>query len=516
MFRSALKLNTISKLSKQNRNQCLRYYTTDGDKSSAAKVGLIVGSSVVGVTALTIGYAKYDPEFRRKVQNSVPFSDHLFNALLGPLIHKELSISSTNDSKTKDKIEISFLDKKRNRNTIQANEKESTINKSVNSSQNVDKSGDKPHDSGKTTDTKDSKTDNQKEDKKSETLFNTGNKEEKSDKTSELPDSSVSQLDTIIANEVMKDLLTLLPTDDQKLRKDIELEYQRKINKLEEKFELELKTQLKRQLTAFNEHLDEQMSQLRHQLKRNYDNKVEENVLEERNRLQSELSNGFYRLKFLEELLKAREQLDKDQHSVRELWVLGQALKEALSHKPTMSAETLPISLSQEMSAIESIVNKETLKDRPLIRCALESIPKEVITTGVYSEEDLAKRFQKVDKYCKRVALIGDEGGSLYLYLLSYVQSLLVFRDSRIPTEELEDKEVDPSNWDTFDILTRVKHCLKNHNLEMALKYANQLKGEPRNVAKDWIRDTRTHLEIKQAIDLLITEADAINVQIIN
>ncbi|CAG2164279.1 unnamed protein product [Oppiella nova] len=512
MFRSALKLKTISNISKRNRNQCLRYYTTDGGKSQSAKVGLIVGSSVVVLTGVTIGYAKYDPDFRRKVQNTVPLSQHLFNTLFGPLVDKQLSISSAIDLKSRDKTENSFLDKKRNRNANQLNEKDS---KAVTNS--GDKSADKTQHLSQSNELKDSKTGNEKQSKDSETTAKIGDKDEKTKDTIDLlSDPSVSDLDKIIANEVLKDLMNAVSTDDQNLRNDIELEYQRKLTKLEEKFESELKTQLKRQLSAFNEHLDEQMSTLRHQLKRNYDNSVEEKLLEERNNFQSELSNSFYRLKFLEELIKAREQLDSDQYSVRELWVLGQALKETLSHKPSLGEECQPISLGEEMSAIQTILSKDSLKDRPIIRCALEGMPKEVIQNGVYSEEDLIKRFQKVDKFCKRVALIGDEGGSLYLYLLSYIQSILVFRDSRIPAQELEDQEVDPSNWDTFDVLTRVRHCLNNRNLEMALKYANQLKGEPRKVAKDWIRDTRTHLEIKQAVDLLITEANAINVQIIN
>ena len=181
-----------------------------------------------------------------------------------------------------------------------------------------------------------------------------------------------------------------------------------------------------------------------------------------------------------------------------------------------MTDECLPVSLNREMSAIQTIISKDFLEERPIIRLALESIPKEVKENGVYTEKDLIKRFKKVDKFCRRVALIGDEGGSLYLYLLSYIQSIMLFRSTRIPIEELEGKEVDPQKWDTFDILTRVEYHLNNHNLEQALKYANQLKGEPRNVAKDWIKDTRTHLELKQAVDLLQTEADAINVQIIN
>ena len=77
-----------------------------------------------------------------------------------------------------------------------------------------------------------------------------------------------------------------------------------KITKLEERFEVELKTQLKRQLSAFNDHLSDQMSNLRQQLKRNYDNSLEEKLLEEKNHFQSELSNSFYRLQLLETLLK--------------------------------------------------------------------------------------------------------------------------------------------------------------------------------------------------------------------
>lgn len=167
------------------------------------------------------------------------------------------------------------------------------------------------------------------------------------------------------------------------------------------------------------------------------------------------------------------------------------------------------------MSAIDSILSKQSLKDKPLLKLALESIPKEAKETGVYTEPDLIRRFNVVEKYCRRVALIGDEGGSLYMYLLSYLQSIFIW-NSKIPRVELEGGEVDPSEWDTFDILTRVRHCLNTNNLEMALRYANQLKGEARNVAQDWIKDTRTHLEVRQAVDILETEADAANVQIIN
>lgn len=145
---------------------------------------------------------------------------------------------------------------------------------------------------------------------------------------------------------------------------------------------------------------------------------------------------------------------------------------------------------------------------------ALESIPCDALKGGIYSEDTLIERFSKVDKLCKRVALIGDEGGSLFRYFLSYLQSLLVIDRAKIPVEELDNSStIDPNKWDTFDILMRVRYCLKYRDLEMALRYANQLKGEPRRVARDWIKDVRNHLETRQAADILLGQAASINIQ---
>lgn len=37
----------------------------------------------------------------------------------------------------------------------------------------------------------------------------------------------------------------------------------------------------------------------------------------------------------------------------------------------------------------------------------------------------------------------------------------------------------------------------------------NQLKGTPREIARDWISDTRHYLETKNAVDALISHASA-------
>lgn len=190
-------------------------------------------------------------------------------------------------------------------------------------------------------------------------------------------------------------------------------------------------------------------------------------------------------------------------------------LKDVLKYSTSnLESEPLPKLLTNQLKVIRDTL-KEYSNISLLANAALDSISNDAINHGIYSEDDLINRFTKIEKICRKVALVGDEGGTLFKYLLSYVQSFLIFNQSKITNEELTDQEIDPSKWDTFDILGRVTYCLKRNNLEMALRYANQLKGEPRKVAKDWIKDTRNHLEIKQVVDILVNQAASISAQVL-
>lgn len=69
--------------------------------------------------------------------------------------------------------------------------------------------------------------------------------------------------------------------------------------------------------------------------------------------------------------------------------------------------------------------------------------------------------------------------------------------------------QVNPLMWDTLDILSRVRASLQREDLEQALRYANQLKGQPRQAAKDWIHELRLLLETRQATSALMAYAAA-------
>ena len=134
-----------------------------------------------------------------------------------------------------------------------------------------------------------------------------------------------------------------------------------------------------------------------------------------------------------------------------------------------------------------------------------EPIP---FVAGVYTDQTIRDRFFRVEAMAKRTALVGEEGGSLLLYLLSYLQSALVVSPS---TEAMPDPgaAVDLASLNTFDIVWLARGCVERGDLEQAVKYMTLLRGEPRNVAREWVREARLLLEARQVCDALMAHAAA-------
>lgn len=140
------------------------------------------------------------------------------------------------------------------------------------------------------------------------------------------------------------------------------------------------------------------------------------------------------------------------------------------------------------------------------VATVLDSIPSQAVSgEGLQPEASLRERFVKVKHVCRRVALVPETGGGLGTYAVSFVQSMLTVRPwlSKIPTD------VDPSGLAAYDLLHLADDRLRKGDLEGAVYYMNCLQGEPRNVAKDWLKDAKLYLETRQAIQLIQTYMSA-------
>lgn len=293
-------------------------------------------------------------------------------------------------------------------------------------------------------------------------------------------------------------------TELSRQQRELELEYKKNANELKNEFENELRQQLRRQAAAHSDHLQDVVQVQQKHFEQKLEVALEEKIVEERCKFQKLLDTSFTKLNGIEDELKKREDLEKEVKKAQELWLACQSLKESIR---SGNPEIRPLS-----STVEAIRNSVNPKDK-FILTILDSIPKLALTRGVYTEEALKERFGQVDRICRRVALIDDEHRNLYHYFLSYIQSFLIL-DKKIPNDELTNKiPVNADDWNIFDILQRVRQCIIREDLEQALRYANQLTGEPKNVAKSWIGETILLLETRQAVNALLAHAAAISVQ---
>lgn len=91
-------------------------------------------------------------------------------------------------------------------------------------------------------------------------------------------------------------------------------------------------------------------------------------------------------------------------------------------------------------------------------------------------EDVLKTRFIQVAALARRLDLVPTEGAPLLVHLLSYLQSLLLFKTT-IKKPEIDAKV---EGLDTNELLCKAEFWLKQGDLYQTLKYMNCLKGASR------------------------------------
>uniref|UniRef100_A0A8B9FAT6 MICOS complex subunit MIC60 n=1 Tax=Amazona collaria TaxID=241587 RepID=A0A8B9FAT6_9PSIT len=292
-------------------------------------------------------------------------------------------------------------------------------------------------------------------------------------------------------------------------KSEIELEQEKKIEEVREVMEGEMRTQLRRQAAAHTDHIRDvlriQEQDLKVEFEQNLAEKLSEQEIQFRRLNQEQLDNftmdintAFARLKGIEQAVESHAVAEEEARKAHQLWLSVEALKYCMK---TASGDSPTEPLESAVKAI-----KASCADNAFTEALTAALPQESLTRGVYSEEALRARFHTVQKLAKRVAMIDETRNSLYQYFLSYLQSLLVFH----PQQLKPPPELSPDDLDTFKLLSYASYCIEHGDLELAAKFVNQLRGESRRVAHDWLTEARMTLETKQIVEILTAYASAV------
>ncbi|XP_009469970.1 PREDICTED: mitochondrial inner membrane protein [Nipponia nippon] len=292
-------------------------------------------------------------------------------------------------------------------------------------------------------------------------------------------------------------------------KSEIEIEQEKKVEEVREVMESEMRTQLRRQAAAHTDHLRDvlkiQEQELKVEFEQNLSEKLSEQEMQFRRLTQEQLDNftldintAYARLKGIEQAVESHAVAEEEARKAHQLWLSVEALKYCMK---TASGDSPTEPLESAVQAI-----KASCSDNAFTEALTAALPQESLTRGIYSEEALRARFYTVQKLAKRVAMIDETRNSLYQYFLSYLQSLLVFH----PQQLKPPAELSPDDLDTFKLLSYASYCIEHGDLELAAKFVNQLRGESRRVAHDWLTEARMTLETKQIVDILTAYASAV------
>ncbi|XP_057414740.1 MICOS complex subunit MIC60 isoform X1 [Balaenoptera acutorostrata] len=294
-------------------------------------------------------------------------------------------------------------------------------------------------------------------------------------------------------------------------RSEIQAEQDRKVEEVRDAMENEMRTQLRRQAAAHTDHLRDvlrvQEQELKYEFEQDLSEKLAEQELQFRRLSQEQVDNytldintAYARLRGIEQAVQSHAVAEEEARKAHQLWLSVEALKYRMK---TASADLPTVPLG---SAVEAI--RVNCSDSEFAQALSAALPPESLTRGVYSEETLRVRFYAIQKLAHRVAMIDETRNSLYQYFLSYIQSLLLF-----PPQQLKPPaELCPEDTNTFKLLSYASYCIEHGDLELAAKFVNQLKGESRRVAQDWLKEARMTLETKQIVEILTAYASAVGV----
>ncbi|TNN17506.1 MICOS complex subunit Mic60 [Schistosoma japonicum] len=303
-------------------------------------------------------------------------------------------------------------------------------------------------------------------------------------------------------------------------------------------------------LTRHSEHLSHMLQIERDKMEHQFQFRLREELAKERVAFEAALIGWTKRMEAIEDVIDGRADLDRLAKEAQSLWLSCEALACRLhSVSPTMKSyhdtksDTILVNHTGSLKDfVNSIRECASSGNYPFASIILDSLSNDIVENGVWTENGLKKRFEKVYNVCRNVALIDETSGSLWEYVLSWLQSVLIIdvkykclqAISRIKPNIIGDsyfqyvedynsiKQMD-SKPDSFQLLSSARFAMTNdHNmlttdentssdeaLETAVRLLGQLRGQSRVVANDWLVDARKYLEAKQTARALLAFAAA-------
>lgn len=275
------------------------------------------------------------------------------------------------------------------------------------------------------------------------------------------------------------------------------LEHQMKVQETQWKEEYE--NERERLAQAYKERTRSELDAAQHV----YEQKLKNELLEQsialqrqfaqtvRDQVETERKGRLGKLNELSSSVQELEKLTAQWNSVidanlktQHLGVAVEAVKSALDN------QIVPKPFITELAAL-----KEIAADDPVVSAAIASINPIAYQRGIPNAAQLIDRFRRVAQEVRKAALLPEDAG-VASHLASLAMSKVLFKKTGLAVGQ-----------DVEAVLARTESLLEEGDLDAAAREMNGLQGWAKVLSKDWLGECRRVLEVKQALDVMATEA---------
>lgn len=224
------------------------------------------------------------------------------------------------------------------------------------------------------------------------------------------------------------------------------------------------------------------------ELKRKFIGEVQGLVEKEREGRLSKLSDLSGNVSKLQELTSDWNGVIDTNLSTQKLQVAVDAVRSTIERASVTEGHPRPF--VRELAALKEVANND-----PIVEAAIASINPLAYQRGLPSSHQLVDRFRRVASEVRKASLLPEDAG-VASHAASLVLSKVMFKKQGLAQGD-----------DVESILTRTETLLEEGNLDDAAREMNSLQGWAKTLSKDWLADVRRTLEVKQALEVIETEA---------
>ncbi|PVH97911.1 hypothetical protein DM02DRAFT_616165 [Periconia macrospinosa] len=261
-------------------------------------------------------------------------------------------------------------------------------------------------------------------------------------------------------------------------------EFETEREKLAHAYRERLRSELEAADKVFQQKLKNELLEQSIALQRTFAATVRDQVEKEREGRLGKLNELSSSVQELEKLTAEWNSVVDANLKTQHLTVAVEAVKSALEN------QVVPKPFITELAAL-----KEIAADDAVVSAAIASINPAAYQRGIPNSAQLIDRFRRVAQEVRKAALLPADAGAAS-HLASFAMSKVLFKKSGLAIGQ-----------DVEAVLARTESLLEEGDLDAAAREMNGLQGWAKVLSKDWLSECRRVLEVKQALDVIATEA---------